>query len=307
MKTVAMFAFLCLPLCAQDAELDPITKGWIEQLTRRLELSSEQTKSITDIYKEVEGKVGDVLTEDQKKGYKDLRAREGGRTQSEGRRGGGGNWMERFMGPQIDQLKESLGLTEEQSEEINEILSTFRKSAEERFAELREQGFQGMDWREEMQKFRERMNELTSKVQEHLTPEQKEKYEELLQNRNQFGGGRRESGERSSRRNSPEQRLERIMNDLEIENEEERAAISEIISETMNADRALNEYLRKMRQDVQEVVESDLGEEAIDAQLQELRTTRRTHEKTLSTLRKELAEIVTYRQEAVLVRHGILK
>ena len=97
------------------------------------------------------------------------------------------------------------------------------------------------------------------------------------------------------------------MNDLAIEEEEEKEAISEIIKEAMNADRALNEYLRKMRQDVREVVESDLGEEAIDARLQEMRTTRRTHEKTLSTLRKELAEIVTYRQEAVLVRHGILK
>ena len=68
MKTVAMFAFLCLPVCAQDVDLDPITKGWIDQLTRRLELSSEQTKSITDIYKEVEGKVGEVLTEDQEQG-----------------------------------------------------------------------------------------------------------------------------------------------------------------------------------------------------------------------------------------------
>ena len=307
MKTVAMFAFLCLPVCAQDVELDPITKGWIDQLTRSLELSPEQTKSITDIYKGVEGKVGDLLTEDQKRGYKDLRQGEG--TRSERGRGGwgGGNMMERFMGPQIDQLKESLGLTEEQSEQINEVLSTFRKSAEERFAELREQGFQGMDWREEMQKFRERMDELTTKVQGHLTPEQKEKYEELLQNRSGSGRGRRDSGERSSRRNSPEQRLERIINDLAIEEAEEKEAISEIISETMDADRVLNEYLRKMRQDVREVVESDLGEEAIDTRLQEMRTTRRTHEKTLSTLRKELAEIVTYRQEAVLVRHGILK
>ena len=311
MKSVVMFILCSLPVCAQDVELDPITKGWIDQLTRTLELSPEQTKAITDLYKDIEGKVGEVLTEDQKKGYKDLR--QGGGTRTEGRRrgwGGGGNWMERFMGPQIDQLKETLGLSEEQSDSIGSILGDFRKAAEDRFAELREQGFQGMDWREEMTKFRQQMDELNTKVRSHLTPEQTEKYEEMLQNRSGFGGfggGRRDSGERSSRRNSPEQRLERIVSEMEIEDEEERAAISEIVKETMDADRTLSEYLRKMRQDVREVVESDLGEEAIDSRLQEMRTTRRTHEKTLSTLRKELAEIVTYRQEAVLVRHGVLK
>ncbi len=307
MKTLALFTLLCLPLCAQDAELDPVTKGWIDGMTRELELSPEQVESITKIFKEMNNKVGSVLTEEQKRGYEQLRQGGQGR-RDRGGRGGGGNWMERFMGPQIDQLKESLDLSEEQSEKITKVLGDFRTSAEERFAELREQGFQGLDWRQEMQKFRERLDELNGKVREHLTPEQREKYEELLQNRPGFGRQNSgERGERSSRGRSPEQRLERVMTDMAVEDDEEKAAIQEIIKETMNADRVLNEYMRKMRDEVRQLAEGDLGEEAIDSRLTELRDTRRTHEKSLSTLRKELAEVVTYRQEAVLVRHGILK
>lgn len=304
MKTLALLTLFCLPVCAQDADLDPVTKRWIDGMTEQLELSPEQVKSITAIFQDMNTKVGSVLSEEQKRGYEQLR--QGGGSQDRGgRRGGGGNWMERFMGPQIDQLKDSLGLTEEQSETINEVLSGFRKSAEERFAELRENGFEGLDWRAEMQKFRTRLDELNGKVREHLTPEQQEKYEALLQNRT--GGGRRDSGERGSGRRSPGQRLDRIIEEMEIEGEEEKAVITEIVKESMDAERALGEYMRTMRGQVRELAEGDLGEEAIDSKLQELRSKRRALEKSLSTLRKELAEIVTYRQEAVLVRHGVLK
>ena len=89
MRTLMLLTLFCLPVSAQDAELDPITKRWIDRMTESLELSPEQVESITGIYKEVEGKVDGVLTEEQKRGYQELR--EGGGTRDRGNREGRGN------------------------------------------------------------------------------------------------------------------------------------------------------------------------------------------------------------------------
>ena len=302
-------------------EEDQMTERRIERMKDRLTLSDEQVAKLRDIYKadaeaqkkveqERDAKVKELLSEEQKKQYDELRAERGRGSRGSGNRGpgGGGGWMDRFLGPSVDQLKTELGLDDAQTEKIRTMVDEFRAKAEKRMEELREKGFQGLDWREEMQKFGDEMKALGDKVKEHLTPEQVEKYEKWLAERTdpgRFGGGNR--GERTPRRTSVEERVKRAMEALKVESEEERTAMADLVKKVLEARDAQEDFERTYREKARELSRGDLGDEAMEAKLTELREERKAKDKTLSALRKELAEIVTARQEATLIEQGILK
>jgi Spy/CpxP family protein refolding chaperone len=106
---------------------------------------------------------------------------EGGR--GEGRQGGGAR-----MNPEerIKRLNEQLTLTQEQQDKIKKIWEDGRTQFE---------GLRDLPQEERREKMREAMKAQNDKVVEVLTPEQKEKYKEMMARRGEGGGGGRRGGD----------------------------------------------------------------------------------------------------------------
>ncbi|MHC4606097.1 MAG: hypothetical protein ACYTAF_04095, partial [Planctomycetota bacterium] len=145
-----------------------------------------------------------------------------------------------------------------------------------------------------------------------LTDEQKEKLDEMFQNpmgRNQRGGQGGDTPTRERRRRGPtvEQRVDRAMEELAIDDEEEAAAIRALVEKVVKAQDELRESGRASRDRVRELAAKDEVEnEEIQALLEEIRKTRGDLENVMEDARKELREVISYRQELTLVSLGIL-
>lgn len=291
---MTMTLALLLALFPQD-EADRRIEMMVRNLREQLKLTEEQTNQIRDVLKQLEKerqeKIKSHLTDEQKKAY-DEYLKNGGRDGGAFRQRGG-----MFGGFGADQLKEPLGLNDEQVEKLRGVIDAWT-------AEMRKKMEGGnFNWREEMPKL---LEELGNKIKEHLTPEQKEKFDKFVQERMRgFGGFGGRDGER--RRPPVEERANRTIEQLKIADDKERAVILDLLTKALKARDASEDYEREYRDKVRELTRAELSEEALEARLNELREERKKREKDLAASRKELAEVVTFRQELILIEQGILK
>lgn len=339
MRHVLVGAFVvaaCGMAAAQETDRD--IERRVNRLRDSLKLNEEQVAKAKEIYKadkesqdklekERQDKVREILTDDQKKSYDEMlqggNQGGGGRRMPGGDQGGGqggrggfgqggGNWMDRMLGPTADQLKTELTLTDDQFGKIKPIVDEVRKKAEERMEELRNGGFQGFNWREEMDNYRKAQEETNNKIKEHLTDEQKTKYDALVQRRqNPFGGGNQGGGTRTEERGrgpSVDERVKRAMDALKIENAEEAAAIKDLVKKVAEAQVALETWDRESRPKIDETLANkELKDEELEGKLRDLRTQRKEKETAVKDAQKALSEVVSYRQELELLKQGILR
>jgi hypothetical protein len=311
-------------MAQEDRDLD----RRVQRLKDSLKLNDEQAAKAKEIYKadkeatdklekERQDKLKEILTDDQKKSYDELLngGGQGGRRAPGGGQGGqggfGGGMMDRMLGPTMDQLKSELTLTDEQVGKIQPVVDEFRKKAQDRFDELRQGGFQGMNWREEMDNFRKSMEETGSKVKEHLTEEQKTKFDALVKQRGGGAGGNNGGGNTPSqdrRGLSVDERVKRAMDALKIENGDEATAIKDLIKKVAEAQVALESWDRDSRPKIDETLgNKDLKDEDLETKLKDLRTQRKEKEQAIKDAQKALAEVVSYRQELELIKQNILR
>jgi len=329
------------PPRAEGPRQDRGTDFWANLLKDRLKLNDDQAAKLKEVLsKDAEerakmdeartAKINEFLDEEQKKQYEEMRRNpfgggrgfqgfgRGGQGGQGGQPGGGlGAMAGRFGQVQVDDLKRDLGLTDEQVEKIRPIVDDFNSRGQKRWEELRESGFRGFNWQEELQKIQDMVKEAGEKLKPHLTEEQKGKYDQMIESRMSwvrmaqgFGGmrGGTPTPGGPPPRMSPEERVRRVMEALKVENENERKAVTDLVTEIVRAQAALEEQSRAIRDKLQAMVKnSELSSDAIEDALKEVRKDRRQKEKELAGLQKELSESVNNRQEVELILQGILK
>jgi len=221
-------------------------------------------------------------------------------------RPGGGllGGFDRMMDGWADTLKKELGLSDEAFEKVKTIVEDFRKKTQERIEKLRQDGFQGMNWQEEMQKFQDGLKEIGEKIKEHLTPEQKEKFDKLVE-RLQPGRFGPQGG---PQRQSPEERAGRVVDALKIEDSKDQAAVKAAVVKVFEAEQALREADRESRGKIEELnKDSSLTDEQVTAKLNEIRSARLEKDKAHKAAQKDLRDVVSARQELELIRQGVLR
>jgi len=275
-------------------------------LKERLDLTDEQVQKAVEIYKQAheaeqkvesdrQAKLREILTDDQKKKYEELIQNPGGR----GTMAMGGS--DRMLENWAERLKKDLALSDEAFEKIKAIVEEFRKKTGERIAEMRQGGLQGMNWQEEWKKFQDGLKESGDKIKEHLTPEQKEKFDKLLE---QFQPGRGFD----QRGPSPEERAGRIVESLKIEKSDEQAAVKSALLKVFETQRALGEFDRDSRAKIEELhKDTSLSDEQLLAKITEFRTARLEKDKALKAAQKDLRDLVSPRQELELIRQLVLR
>ncbi len=336
MRTFTAVLLLAGAAWAQQQQ-DPnrATDFQVNRLKDRLGLSDEQTAKVREIItKDTEergkmdesrtGKINEVLNDEQKKQYAELQQQRrafGGGAQGgqpgQGFRGFGGGALQGGQ-LQFDDLKRELSLTDEQSEKIKPIVDEFAEGMRKRFEDLRQGGFQGLNWQEEMKKFTDSITEIGNKVKAHLNDDQKKKYGELVDQRMQglqalqnFGGGAFGGGARAAAapsRPSVEDRVRRVMEALKLENAAERKAVSDLVTKIIQAQYDLEDWTKGAKDRLSETAKNkELSDAAVEDRLKEHLEERRKREKDLAGLQKELAEIVSNRQELELISQGVLR
>lgn len=293
-----------------NEQYEKVKEAYIAEETGRQKLEDERVSSV----KEALGDKGEQYEQLRQ----NFRGGRGGRGGAPGGGRGGFGGFGGFGGNPMEQMKTELGLSDEQVGKIQPIVDGFTEGIRERFNEFRQNGFQGVDWRAEMTKMREQVEELSGKVREHLTDEQKTKYDELFEQRMSMfrrftGGGNRGGtptpGGRGGRfGGSTEDRVRRAVEALKIDNEDERAAIAALVTKVLEARSALRDQERSAREKLGEVRSDDkLSDDAVKSSLGEVRGEREKLEGELSAARKALTEVLTHRQELELVLQGILE
>jgi hypothetical protein len=166
-----------------------------------------------------------------------------------------------------------------------------------------------MNWQEEMQKFQDGAKEAGEKIKEHLTPEQKEKFDKLVERfqpgRGGFGGGA--GGERRGPP-SAEERAGRAVEQLKISDTAELAAVRAAVKKVFDAQHAMGEFDREYWTKVEEFrKDASMSDEQLNTKLNELRAARLEKDKAVKAAQGELREIISVRQELELYRHGALR
>jgi hypothetical protein len=255
----------------------------VEMLKRRLELSDEQAAKVRELLKESREKIKSLLNDDQKRRFDEPRG--------EGR---GGRMMMGGM-PSGRDLKEPLGLTDEQVEKADKILQEMGDEIRNYWQKRREGG-EGGDPGEDMRKFRDKGVE---KLKGILTDEQKEKLDKLMQERGWGGGGREERpvGER----------VKEVMDALKVADAGEADAVKAAVTKVIEAQRKAQTVQRESRQQIEELARNtELSDEGIESRLGQIRDARKKAQADVREAQKALREIVSYRQEVTLMRMGIL-
>jgi Spy/CpxP family protein refolding chaperone len=334
-------AIVLAALVAQDQQQPRQDRGQefrVNMLKQRLNLTDEQTTKVREIYqKDADeqqkledarvAKVKEVLTDEQKTQYDEVlrsfRGGQGGRGAfqfgGQGGQPGGGRGGFQFGGGglggfRMEDLKRELSLTDEQVGKIQPIIDEFAANATKRMEELRQGGFQGLNWQEEMQKFQDSIKGLSDKVKAHLDEEQKKKLDARMEQATgwmraipNFLGGQRGTATGAVRL-SVDERVRRAMEALKIEKDIERQAVQELVTKVVKAQDAAEDYQKGSREGLQTTGRnSELSDQAIEDKLAEQRTERRRLEKALAELQGQLADVVTTRQEIELILLGILK
>lgn len=328
MLSLTALLVLASPLAApqQDARG---TDFWVNRMKERLGLSEDQAAKVREIFtKDADdrqklddartAKVNELLSEEQKKKYEEMRTQ--GRGFGGGARAGGaggpGGGFGRGMGQfQMDDLKRELGLSDEQAGKIKPLVDEFGAQVQKRMEEMRTNGFQGLNLAEEMQKGQAAMKELADKVKAHLDDEQKTKLDGLMERMTGWMRmvpqllGQRQAGTASGpARPSVEERVRRAMEALKVEKDEERAAIRELVEKVVRAQHELEDAGKSARERLGEASKNkELSDAAVEDRIKESIEERRKLEKALNELQKQLVDVVSSRQELELMAQGILK
>ncbi len=159
MNTLVLW--LSLAAAAQDRG----TEFRVNQLKQQLGLSDEQTAKVKEIFEKDVERIREVLTDEQKTKFDELRRNQGqggGPFRFGGGQGGFGGGRN-FGQMQLDNLKTELGLSDEQVEKIKPLVDDFNAQAQKRMEELRQGGFQGLDWAGELQRGQDNMKAFAEK------------------------------------------------------------------------------------------------------------------------------------------------
>ena len=321
MRVLLALAFVASPVLAQDSRG---TDFVVQRMKERLKLSDDQTAKVKEILtKDGEErtkmdearteKINALLDADQKKAYEELRANQrdfGGRQfQFGGGRPGGP------MGTvNVEDAKRELGLSDEQVEKIKPLYDEFNANLQKRQEELREKGFQGLNFGEEMQKYQDNLKGLAEKVKVHLTDEQKTKLDGLVERVTgmmRFLPGLMNQGARSAApapRPSPEERTKAVVAALKIEKDDERSVVADLVLKIVKAQYELEDFTKSSREKLGEASRNrELSDSAVEDRIKEVQEDRRKREKEIAGLQKQLAEVTTNRQELELMAQGILR
>jgi len=189
----------------------------------------------------------------------------------------------------VNRLKDRLKLTDEQTAKVKEILT---KDGEER----------------------SKMDEArTEKINALLNDEQKTKLDGLVEratgmmrmipNLMNRGGNAAPAP-----RPSAEDKAARAVAALKIEKDDEKTAITDLVTKIVKAQYDLEDYTKTSRDRMSEAAKNhDLSDAAVEDRIKESQEERRKREKDIAALQKQLAEVVTNRQELELMAQGILK
>ncbi len=333
---------------AEPSRQDRATGFWTNMLRDRLQLSEDQTARIREIIsKDAEerakkdeergAKIREVLNDEQKRMFDDLQRNPfgGGRgLQGAGRGQGpapgpgqapgqgfrgfgqGGGMQGRFGQVQVEDLQRELELTEEQVGKLRPIVEEFNTKGQRRWEELRENGFRGFNWQEELKRVEDLVKEAGDQVKPHLTEEQKGKYDQLVESRMSwlrlaqgFMGNRGGTPTpRASRRGNPEERAGRVVEALKIQDEKDRQAIAALVAEVFKLQAELDDMARAARERLEGMSKNaELSDSALEDAMKEIRLERRQKERELAGLQKELSESVSNRQELELLIQGVLR
>jgi len=324
MRVLMALALMASPLLAQDTRG---TDFMVQRLKERLKLSDDQAAKVKEILgKDAEDrskmddarteKINGILDADQKKLYEEMRSNQrgfggGGRQFQFGGAGGGRGGP---MGAvQVDDVKRELNLTDEQVEKIKPLYDEFNANLQKRADEMREKGFQGLNIGEEMTKYQENLKALAEKVKVHLTDEQKTKLDGLVERAtgmmrlipnlmNQGGRGG------AAPRPSVEDRVKSVIGALKIEKDDERSVVADLVGKIVKAQYELEDFTKSSREKMAEAAKNrELSDAAVEDRIKEAQEDRRKREKDIAGLQKQLAEVVSNRQELELMAQGILK
>jgi hypothetical protein len=323
MRALMILMLTAAPALAQDARGQEFL---LNRLKDRLKLTDEQSAQVKEILSkdgEERTKLDDARTEkisallndEQKKLYEELRAQ-----QQRGRGFGGGGPQFQFNGGrpmgtvQIDDVRRELTLTDDQVEKIKPLYDDFNANVQKRSAELAEKGYAGLNFAEEMQKYQDSLKALAEKVKAYLTDEQKPKMDGLVERATGFMRmipnllGRGGASAQAPARPSVEDRVRGAIALLRIEKEEEKTVVTDLVTKIVKAQYELEDFQKASRERMAEAAKnSELSDAAVEDRIKEAQEDRRRREKELSGLQKQLAEVVTNRQELELMASGILK
>jgi hypothetical protein len=295
MRTGVAGLFLLWAGASFGQQDDPVERQ-VQRYKDQLNLTEDQQVKVRDLLRKHQEDLRAVLTDEQKTLYDEQLRRFGGRGNfvAGGPGFGRGGWV-----PSSDELKKPLGLSDEQAAKIDDVRDLVRQEMRSFAQENRGQPRNPDDWQKFMEKVRD---EAARKVRDLLTEEQKPKFDEILKSAAvpQATAGR--PGQ------SLEDRLRRVMESLKIEKDAEAEAIRGVVRRVLETLDKLEAYQREARSKLDDLVRNqELSDEAVGDKIEELRKGQKELEKALGGARKELAEIVTNRQELELIRRGILK
>jgi hypothetical protein len=327
MRVLMALVLMASPVLAQDSRA---TDFIVQRLKERLKLSDDQASKVKDIFakdSEDRTKMDDARTEkinalldaDQKKLYEEMRANQrgfgGGGRQFQFGGGAGGRPGGPMGAVSIEDAKRELNLTDEQVEKIKPLYDEFNASLQKRQEELRDKGWQGLNFTEEMQKYQDNLKGLGEKVKPHLTDEQKTKLDSLVERvtgmmrfiPNLMNAGGRAGGG-AAPRPSAEERTRAVMAALKIEKDDERSVVAELVAKIVKAQYELEDFTKSSREKLAEAAKNrELSDAAVEDRIKEAQEERRKREKEIAGLQKQLAEVTTNRQELELMAQGILK
>ncbi|HBP17369.1 MAG TPA: hypothetical protein DEA08_06210 [Planctomycetes bacterium] len=224
--------------------------------------------------------------------------RQRGRRGRGGRGGRGG--FGGFMNP--EQMKESLGLNDEQVKKLTELMNSQREGMRDAWRKMREEGMDRTKMREMMEKTRKDME---GKLAEILTPEQLEKMKKQREEmRQRFGRRGRDRGER--REQNVKRLREEALKLLKL-NEEEAAVLVPMLDSVLETRKLLVTEADKRRKELLEKVRNTTAETELSALLSTYRKARDEDKATLAKAQAKLTEVLTPEQEAVLVALNILE
>jgi hypothetical protein len=290
-------------LLAQQQE-DPV-ESRVQRYKEQLNLTDEQLPKIREIVKKQIEDLRAVLTDEQK-----ARLDQGGGGRGRGNNPGNGPGGFNFRGgwlPATNDLKTSVGLTDDQVTKLNEIRDAVRQEMRT-FFQNRGRG-NGQNLGEQWNAFQEKSKEeTTKKILAILTDEQKPKFEEAVKAFAAAQPTPSQDGNRGRGGSTLDERVARMMENLKIEDAKEADAVKGLVRKVMEVMERLETAQRESRAKIDEAQKNkDLSDDAVGEKITEILKQHRDLEKELSNARKELTEVVTNRQELELLRRGILR
>ena len=205
------------------------------------------------------------------------------------------------MGLPVDEMKEELGLNDEQVAAFEAMNADIREQMKGMREKFQDPNFDPSTLRET---FQNRRKEMQAKVDEILTPEQREKYESMRRNRQRGGQNGRRGGGRS-REQLGARLKENALKTLAL-SEEESAVIVPLLDGVLETQKLLQQEQDRRRQEfLKKVREGAVGDELAKL-LGDYRASRAADRETVVAAQTQLREILTLEQEAAMVGMNIL-